>query len=657
MYAKVLLRLVIVMFFMVPAEDAAAAAAATAGEATFVVPEGWRAELHGDVTLVLPPESDLRLAIVHVGSAQRPEDAAEHAWVDLGNEHAPPVHRIVPEAAREGWLERATIEYKTSPAAHRAVSAEAWRAADGWTVVIVDGDTGTLEKRGVALWQIVYSLHPPGYSKENFSGRTAHRLDPDRVQVLLTFVRDAARKLNVPGAALALVDHGQVVFEGGIGVQDLQSEKPVDAHTLFMVASNTKGMTTLLLARLVDAGELRWDEPVTQAYPGFRLGSDDTTRRVQVRHLVCACTGLPRKDMESDFLTTRDTPASNTFKLLATTQPTSNFGELFQYNNLMASAAGYVAAHAIHPSQELGAAYDAAMRDLIFNPLGMHETTFSMPQALQGNHANPYDIDLDGALQQVNIHYNDVDFPYRPAGGAWSSAHDMIRYVQNELSVGVLPDGKRWVSEKNLLERRARGVAIGENAWYGMGLMETATTGVSLFDHGGSLWGYKSDLYFIPDARVGAVLLTNSDTGYVLTGAFGRRLLEVLYDGEPQAAEDVTFGARSLLEDRAAFRRQLSIPPTEHAMAQLAQHYESDDLGPLDVLREPGQVRFKVTAWTSQVASRINDDGSISFVTTDPGNWGRDFLVAGQPSKHQLTIKDGQQSYVFTEKSVVPAGR
>jgi CubicO group peptidase (beta-lactamase class C family) len=59
---------------------------------------------------------------------------------------------------------------------------------------------------------------------------------------------------GIPGVALALVERGRVVFEGGLGVRELGKPDPVDAHTRFMIASNTKGMTTLLLAALVDQG-------------------------------------------------------------------------------------------------------------------------------------------------------------------------------------------------------------------------------------------------------------------------------------------------------------------------------------------------------------------------------------------------------------------
>ena len=184
------------------------------------------------------------------------------------------------------------------------------------------------------------------------------------------------------GGGVGLIDRGEVVFAGGLGVRELGRVDPVDADTLFLAASNTKALTTLLLAKLVDEKKLTWDLPVTRVYPRFKLGDADTTRQVLLKHLVCACTGLPRQDLEWLFEFKRATPSSE-MKLLGTMQPTTKFGEVFQYSNVLASAGGFVAAYSMDPDRELGAAYDQAMQRLVFAPLGMKATTFDFATALR----------------------------------------------------------------------------------------------------------------------------------------------------------------------------------------------------------------------------------------------------------------------------------
>ena len=144
--------------------------------------------------------------------------------------------------------------------------------------------------------------------------------------------------------------------------------------------------------------------------------------------MVCACTGLPRKDYEWIFNGRATTPAATTFVQLAATKPTSGFGEAFQYNNLMASAAGYIGGHLLYPKLEVGAAYDKAMQTEIFAPLGMTETTFDMHRALAGDHASPYGDDVEGHPALVEGSMDGSIHPL-PSGG-WrlvvSTRHDQI---------------------------------------------------------------------------------------------------------------------------------------------------------------------------------------------------------------------------------------
>jgi CubicO group peptidase (beta-lactamase class C family) len=95
-----------------------------------------------------------------------------------------------------------------------------------------------------------------------------------------------------------------------------------------MIASNTKAMTTPMLAKLVDEKKLKWETPVTSLLPQFKLRDADTTRQVLVKHLICACTGLPRQDLEWIFQFKGVTP-DGAMATLATVQPTSKFGEMF----------------------------------------------------------------------------------------------------------------------------------------------------------------------------------------------------------------------------------------------------------------------------------------------------------------------------------------
>jgi CubicO group peptidase (beta-lactamase class C family) len=304
---------------------------------------------------------------------------------------------------------------------HRIVVAGARKKGDGWCVTLLDGSEAAAERRGSQLGLVVGSLRPAGYARESFVGKTAHPLDAARVKTITEFV-DAARKAaDVPGVAIGLIDHGKVVFAGGLGVREQGKKESIDANTLFLIASNSKALTTLLLSKEVDRKKFTWNTPVTEVYPEFKLGSAEVTKQVLMKHLVCACTGMPRQDLEWLFDFKDATPAS-ALKMLGTFVPTSKFGEVFQYSNLMAAAAGFVGGHVFAPKLELGRAYDEAMRKEIFTPLGMKMTTFDFKRALAGNHASPHGADIDGNIQLARMDLNYAIVPARPAGGAWSAA-------------------------------------------------------------------------------------------------------------------------------------------------------------------------------------------------------------------------------------------
>ena len=623
----------------------------TAAGASFTVPAGWSIVTSKNVVILQPPEPDTHIAIVDT-QATDAAGAVAAGWAAYKPEHKWPVKVVTARPPREGWEDRQVFDYETSPNERAVVQAIALRAGSVWTAVILDGKEPTFEKRNAPIGLIIQSLRPKGYQRESFAGRRAHPLDAARIAEIKAFVEDSMQKLGIPGASLALVDGGKVVYEGGLGKRELGKPEPVDENTLFMAASNTKGMTTLLLSELVDEKKLKWDEPVVDVYPSFKLGDPETTKKVLVKNLICACTGLPRQDLEWIFEFKQATPESS-LALLGTMQPTSKYGEVFQYSNLMASAAGYIGAHIVYPNMELGTAYDTAMQKRIFDPLGMKSTTFDMARALKGNHASPHGDDVDGKVGVANIAFDYSVMPHRPAGGVWTSADDLIRYVQLELSLGKLPNGKQLVSAENLLARRARQIDVGEDHYYGMGLMVDSTYGVPVVHHGGSMAGYKSDIDFLPDSGVGAVLLTNSDNGGMLLRPFRRRLLEILFDGKPEAAGDVANQAARHKAVLAKERERLVVPANASLVSQLATKYYSKDLGELAVIsNKDGATTFDFGEWKSTVASRKNDDGTISFITIDPTNDGFEFVKAERNGKRALVIRDGQHEYTFTEASL-----
>ena len=613
----------------------------------FIAPKDWSIRVKGPATILEAPEGDSWVALVDV-EAKTQDEALAAAWQAYKPDAKWPLKVSNDLPDRDGWSRRRAYDYQTSPNEKRGVAAVVYYSGSSWTVVIDDVADAVAGKRGGQLSLIFSRLLPKGYSRESFAGKKANTLDQARIAELGRFIEQGQKVLGVPGVGLGVVQDGKVVFAGGFGVKELGGTEKPDGDTLFMIASNTKAMTTLLLAKLVDEHRITWDTPVTKLLPSFKLGDAEVTRSVLVKHLICACTGMPRQDLEWIFDYGKMTPES-TIALLGTMQPTFKFGELFQYSNLMAAAAGYTGAHVIHSDMELGAAYDNAMQSNVFDPLGMKETTFNMKRALSSNHAGSHSPDADGKPAKAMTAINDAVIPARPAGGAWSSINDMLKYVSMELAEGKLPDGTTYISKEPLLERRAPQVSIGKDVTYGMGLMVDTTYGVPVVHHGGDLVGYHSDMMWLPEQNVGLVILTNADPGWVLRDRIRRKLLELLFDGHPEAEALLNADAKSFYADLAAERKLMTIPADANESAKLAKHYTNASLGEITVSMSGASTILDFGEWKSEVASRKNPDGTISFITTVPGELGFEFVV-GSGAKRTLTIRDAQHEYVFEER-------
>jgi len=613
----------------------------------FFAPKDWSIGVEGPATILEAPEGNSWIALVDV-QAKGPEEALAAAWQAYKPDAKWPIKVTNNLGDEDGWSRRRNYEYLTSPNEKRGVGALVCYSGSNWTVVIFDMADAVAEKRGAQVELVFGRLLPKGYSRESFAGKKANTLDPARLAELGRFIEGGQKVLGVPGVALGLVQDGKVVFADGFGTKELGRSGKPDGDTLFMVASNTKAMTTLLLAKLVDENRMTWQTPVTTLLPDFRLGDAETTRGVLVKHLICACTGMPRQDLEWIFEYGNMTPASS-LALLGTMKPTSKFGELFQYSNLMAAAAGYVGAHVIDPQMEYGAAYDRAMQSYVFDPLQMKATTFEPGRALANNHATAHSPDVDGKPAKAMTAINDAVIPLRPAGGAWSSVRDMLKYVSMELAEGKLADGTTYISKEPLLERRVAQVHIGKDEVYGMGLVVDTTYGVPVVHHGGDLTGYHSDMIWLPEQNVGAVILTNGDPGWLLRSHLRRKLLEVLFDGRPEAEAKLNADAKSFYSSLAADRKLLTIPADANETAKLGKHYTNPSLGDITVSTSGASTIFDFGEWKGEVATRKNPDGTISFITTVPGAMGFEFVVGSGP-KRTLTIRDAQHEYVFEER-------
>jgi CubicO group peptidase (beta-lactamase class C family) len=624
-------------------------AVATPGGSTFTASKGWYLTRAKDRVVVEDPERAVRMTLVEVDDASA-AGAIARAWKLVDPAFARQPRETSSPPATDGWDEITQTVYATRDEEARVVVAIAQRKGTKYYVTLLDGQKGPFDKRYAQVITSVRSFRAKGVKEESFAGRTAHRLEGTSLHALESFIEQARVDAKVPGLAVAVVQDGKVILERGFGQSEQGQSAPVTPQTLFMIGSTTKSLTTLMMARLVDAKKLGWDSPLAEVLPSFALGDPALTPKVTMRHTVCACTGMPRRDLELILQYAGVSPEARMAEL-RTMKPTTGFGETFQYSNLLVAAGGFGAAHAFAPNAKLGAAYEAALKAEVTGPLGMTATTARFDEARRIAHASPHGETWDGRMTPLALGVEEGVVSVAPAGAVWSNLRDMEKVLLVELANGKLATGERFVSEASLGERRKPQVKITDDMSYGLGLFLERDHGVTVLGHGGNNLGFTSDMFFLPEHGVGVVLLSNSGgSANAVRAALRRRILEALFDGKPQATEMMSFALARRKEARAKENAKVRPTPEAAWAAPWLGTYVSPELGAITLRRDGTKVSADVGEWKSAAGQQVEDDGTVKWVFLDPPMVGLELApknVAGKPS---LSIETPQHTYVFERR-------
>lgn len=353
------------------------------------------------------------------------------------------------------------------------------------------------------------------------AGPTSDECVRYRLVGLEEYVARAMEAWKVPGLSVAVVRGSRIVYERGFGVRELGRPEPVDEHTVFAVASNSKALTAASLARLVDEGRISWDTRVASVLPDLRLYSPYVTSEVTLRDLLSHRTGY--ETWGGDLLWYGSTlTKAQVLERIRHVPPVTSFRSSWGYSNLMFHVAGSV----------VEAVTDTSWNDYVaahfVRPLGMTRTTTSLGamEAL-GNVARPHTL-VDGRVAAVPFRPLDA----APAAAAFnSSAHDWARWLMLNVQNGTW-QGRRLVSERNLKELRQmhslrrispaaqRSLPSMHVYGYGLGWDLRDYRGRYVVSHTGGMDGMVSQTGFVPEDSVGVVVLTNFDEAPLYSSLF-----------------------------------------------------------------------------------------------------------------------------------------
>ncbi|KAF1694592.1 serine hydrolase domain-containing protein [Pseudoxanthomonas koreensis] len=438
-------------------------------------------------------------------------------------------------------------------------------------------------------------------------------VDADARAAIARAVDETVARYGLPGIAVGVIEDGRVVAVETRGELAAGAGQPVTSATLFKIASNTKAMTAAVLARLVDQGRLRWDDPVVKHLPQFRMHDPWVTVNMQVRDLLIhnSGLGLGAGDLmlwpEPNTFTRADVIAG-----LEHLKPVTSFRSGYAYDNLLYVVAGELAAAVA------GVPYDELVRREIFVPLGMEGCrvgSWRLDQA--GSVALPHRR-VDGRNMPMDERGRGdggmvPDITSMAAGGIRCGVDDMLKWMRMWLDPPDpwLSPGQRravWTAHMPMpVSTRMREWDGTHFSAYGYGWRLSDVGGEWKVAHTGTLDGMYSSLVLLPDRRSGFVILINGE-GEAARTALGQALLQRYTD--PASGHGVAHYAGLLERERAQRAEAQPLPDT--SSRRPARRDEAAPL--LGVWRDP---------WFGEVALCPRTDG-IGFVST------RSPLMAGR---------------------------
>jgi CubicO group peptidase (beta-lactamase class C family) len=428
---------------------------------------------------------------------------------------------------------------------------------------------------------------------------------------LQAFVSENAAGLDVPGVAVGVLLGGEETYAFH-GVTSIENPLDVDAETLFQFGSTGKTFTSTALLRLVEQGHFDLDTRVKELIPELRLKDASVADRVTVLQLTNHTAGW-----SGDVMTSTgdgDDALARFVELLADVEQVTPLGESVSYNNAALSVAGRII------EKVTGQTYEQAMRELIFEPLGMKHSWFFPNEVMTRRFVVGHNQAPDGTIS--------VARPWamarngNPAGGITANAADQIAWARFHLGDGTAPDGTRLLSEKLLKQMQEptvdmRGSALGD--YVGISWLIRDVDDVRLVGHGGTMNGQHSEFLMVPERDFAIISMTNcGPNGPMYNDALTKWALETYLGITETDPEPVLLGDAALEEY------------TGHYETVAVDCYITADAGRLSIRVEPKPETRKALMEDGATAEDLEQPPIVIGML--PGD-GDTYIVAEGPAK------------------------
>jgi beta-lactamase class C len=331
------------------------------------------------------------------------------------------------------------------------------------------------------------------------------------------FVEAKLAELGAPGAAIAIVSGDSIVYVKCFGVREIGRREAINPHTVFRIASLSKGFAAVLTGLLVQDSLLHWDDKVVKYLPDFSLKDASNTKNLTIRHVLSHTTGLPSHTY--DNLLDDNVPLDNIIAQLTDVPAICRVGECYNYQNVAYSLIGKVIESAT------GRDYAQLLRTRLFSPLGMKDASLDYTTlAANANHASPH---LKRRNQWTPTAVRATYYSAAPAAGINASIADMAQWLRallggkpNILPPAVIEAVSTPVIKTRREFRRYHWNGRARHAYYALGWRVFDYAGTKLVFHSGGLRGYVAQIAFIPEQELGLAVLLNANIENIFVSTF-----------------------------------------------------------------------------------------------------------------------------------------
>ncbi|HEY6402295.1 MAG TPA: serine hydrolase domain-containing protein [Blastocatellia bacterium] len=303
------------------------------------------------------------------------------------------------------------------------------------------------------------------------------------------------KQRGAPGAAIAVIKDGQVIYAKGYGVASIETGAPVTPDMLFRLGSTTKMMTAAALATLAAAGKLKLDAPIGD----YVKGLNPRLAQVTAHQLLSQSAGLC--DFAATVTSNDDAALGDQARSWKEDVFFTEPGKIYSYSSPGYWLAGLVV-------EEVGGKpYADAMDELLFKPLGMSRSTLRPSVAMTYPLTAGHRVENKRAVV-IRPAFNNTAM--WPGGSVYSNVVDLARFVIALMNEGRL-EGEQAMSPLVAAKLPAAHVTLPgtTDVNYGYGLMSYNYRGVRVTQHGGASAGYGSTIHLVPEHKFAVITLTN----------------------------------------------------------------------------------------------------------------------------------------------------